>query len=58
VIWSSWSDFVQMGGYALYVWGSYAMVAAALGWEGLMLLQRRRRALRDAREQAQLQDPL
>ncbi len=58
MIWSSWSDFVQMGGYALYVWGSYAMVAAALGWEGLMLLQRRRRALRDAREQAQLQDPL
>src|SRR5439155_15190602 len=27
--WASWSDFFAMGGYALYVWGSY-LVALAL----------------------------
>lgn len=24
--WQSWSDFWYMGGYALYVWGSMAVV--------------------------------
>lgn len=24
--WQSWSDFVYMGGYAFYVWGSMAAV--------------------------------
>jgi heme exporter protein D len=53
--WNSFAEFADMGGYALYVWGSYVMVAAALGWEALMLAQRRRRALDDAHEQAHLQ---
>jgi heme exporter protein D len=43
--WDSASDFVAMGGYGLYVWGSYAMVAVVAVWEGLLLAQRRRRAL-------------
>lgn len=50
--WSGLDDFIAMGGYALYVWGSYGMAAAALGWEALMLTQRRRRALDDLRERA------
>lgn len=47
--WQSLADFLDMGGYALYVWGAYGMSAAALGWELLMLVQRRRRALDEAR---------
>ena len=43
--WSSWSEFVAMGGYGLYVWGSFAMCAAVLALE-LGLLAMRRRALR------------
>ena len=43
--WNSLSDFAAMGGYGLYVWGSYAMVAVAAVWEALLLVQRRRRAL-------------
>lgn len=43
--WSSWSDFVAMGGYGLYVWGSFAMCAVVLALE-LGLLALRRRALR------------
>ena len=42
--WSSLSDFLDMGGYALYVWGSYLMVAGALVWEIVLLLHRQRRA--------------
>jgi heme exporter protein D len=50
--WTSVAEFADMGGYALYVWGSYVMCAAALAWEALMLAQRRRRALQELREQA------
>jgi len=25
MIWSSWSSFFHMGGYGLYVWGSFLM---------------------------------
>jgi heme exporter protein D len=52
--WNSFDDFLNMGGYALYVWGSYVMCGAALGWEALMAAQRRRRAVEDTREAALL----
>jgi heme exporter protein D len=48
----SFADFIAMGGYALYVWGSLAMCAAALLWEAATLTQRRRRALEDLRDDA------
>jgi heme exporter protein CcmD len=47
VNWDSLADFIDMGGDALYVWGCYVMVIAALGWEAVMLVQRRERALED-----------
>jgi heme exporter protein D len=47
--WKSVSDFLAMGGYSLYVWGSYLVTALVLGGELVMLKQRRRRALEDAR---------
>ena len=47
--WSSLSDFLAMGGYGLYVWGSFGVTAGALGWELVMLAQRRRRALDEVR---------
>lgn len=37
----SWSDFFSMGGYALYVWGSYVLAFLAIGGEVLFLLRRR-----------------
>jgi heme exporter protein D len=45
VYWNSFSDFIHMGGYGLYVWGSYAMVAVAMLAESLLAAQRQRRAL-------------
>jgi heme exporter protein D len=43
--WASWSDFFAMGGYGLYVWGSYAVTAGLIAVEVIMLLARRRNAL-------------
>jgi heme exporter protein D len=44
VNWASWQDFFAMGGYALYVWGSYAVTFILIALE-LLLLALRRRAL-------------
>ena len=49
--WNSPAEFFEMGGYGLYVWGSYLMVLGALAWEAVLLLQRRRRALDEVRQQ-------
>jgi heme exporter protein D len=43
--WGSVTEFLAMGGYALYVWGSYLVTAAALAAE-IWLLARRSRTLR------------
>jgi heme exporter protein D len=47
--WASWSDFLAMGGYGLYVWGSYAVTAGLIVME-ILLLKNRRRAALDATE--------
>ena len=43
--WASWSDFFRMGGYALYVWGSYAVTLALLAAEIVLLVMRRRKVI-------------
>jgi heme exporter protein D len=40
--WQSWSEFLAMGGYALYVWGSYAVTLVVLVAEVVALVMRRR----------------
>ena len=37
-------DWLAMGGYAGYVWGSYGVAFAAIGIELWLLTQRKRRA--------------
>ena len=44
--WASWSDFLAMGGYALYVWGSYAVTAGLMVLEIVLLVSRRAGILR------------
>lgn len=46
VIWASLSDFFAMGGYALYVWGSYAVTAGLIVVELVLLARRRAGILR------------
>jgi heme exporter protein D len=42
--WSSAADFFAMGGYALYVWGSFGVCVVSLALE-LFLLSRRHQAI-------------
>ena len=50
--WASLSDFFAMGGYALYVWGSYAVAAGLIAVEVIMLVMRKRNAVEGARSPA------
>ena len=43
-------DFFAMGGYGLYVWGSYLVCAVVMLIEPLRAAQRHRRALQAATE--------
>lgn len=45
--WHSASEFFAMGGYGLYVWGSYVVTAAFMLVEPVLVARRHRRA-RDA----------
>lgn len=45
--WASVSDFLAMGGYAGYVWGSFGITAVVVAAEALQVRQRRRELLRD-----------
>ena len=45
--WSNFAEFVHMGGYGLYVWGSLGMCAAVMLAEILMLKARRRALAND-----------
>jgi heme exporter protein D len=40
--WSSWADFAAMGGYGLYVWGSFGVCAVAMLVEVALIAGRRR----------------
>jgi heme exporter protein D len=50
-IWSSWSDFIAMGGYGLYVWGSFGLAALTMICEVASLRSRRRALLRQVLRQ-------
>lgn len=48
--WHSVSDFIHMGGYGLYVWGSVGGVALFIAGELIGLAWRRRAILRQLSE--------
>ena len=43
--WQSFNEFFAMGGYGLYVWGSYAVVFGLIAAEVVALCLRRRNIL-------------
>jgi heme exporter protein D len=51
MVWNSASEFFAMGGYGLYVWGSYGVTAAWMLLEPLLAARRHRAALRALAEQ-------
>ena len=46
--WASAAEFFAMGGYGLYVWGSFGMAALLMGLEPWLAARRHRAALRSA----------
>lgn len=45
MIWTSFSDFFAMGGYALYVWGSVATTVIVMAVEVIQLKQANKQLL-------------
>jgi heme exporter protein D len=45
MIWNSWNDFWAMGGYGLYVWGSFGVTALCVALEMLWVKNARVLAL-------------
>lgn len=52
----NWSEFFAMGGYAGFVWSSYALAALVLIFNIVLPLLRRRRVLAALREFHRLKD--
>ena len=52
MIWNSANEFFAMGGYGLYVWGSFGVCAAALALEPFLLSRRRQAILQSLRRHA------
>ena len=50
--WGSFSSFLDMGGHAAFVWGSYGVFAACIALEPWLAARRRRAALQAARDAA------
>lgn len=45
MIWNSWNDFWAMGGYGLYVWGSFGVTALCVALEMVWVKNARAQAL-------------
>jgi len=45
MIWNSWNDFWAMGGYGLYVWGSFGVTAFCIAVEMVWVKRARENAL-------------
>ena len=50
-MWSSFNEFLTMGGYGLYVWGSLGLCAVVCILEPVVLNLKRRALLAEVREQ-------
>lgn len=55
MIWSSMHDFWHMGGYGLYVWGSFGVTAALLGLEVGLTRRQHQALLRELHAQQEQQ---
>ena len=52
--WGSWSNFWHMGGYGLYVWGSYGVTLICIVAEIVLLASGRRTLLKQLTQMLRL----
>lgn len=56
MIWKSLDNFIDMGGYGFYVWGSYLVTTVLIVAEILLLRARRRAVEKNRRMQTALSE--
>ena len=56
VAWDSLDAFLTMGGYGLYVWGSFGISALVMVLEPVLIRQRHRQALQQLVQELQAQE--
>lgn len=49
--WNSISEFLDMGGYAFYVWGSFGLTALVMLGESLLIHRQRKELLEQLRNE-------
>ncbi len=52
VHWNSFGEFLAMGGYGFYVWGSFGLTAAIMLVEPIMAVRNRRNLVARLKRQA------
>ncbi len=45
IYWNSFADFIAMGGYGFYVWGSFGLTALIMAIEPIAVMRNRRTTL-------------
>jgi heme exporter protein D len=45
IYWNSFSDFLAMGGYGFYVWGSFGVTALIMAVEPILVARTRKQTL-------------
>lgn len=56
IYWTSLSDFLAMGGYAGYVWGSFGVTALIMAVEPIFVARRKKETLRRLKRQMRNSD--
>ena len=51
IYWNSFSDFIAMGGYGFYVWGSFGVTAAIMAIEPIVVARNRKTTIARLRRQ-------
>jgi heme exporter protein D len=56
--WNSLADFLAMGGYGLYVWGSFGVTVLIMAVEPLLIAKRKKETIRRLKRQLRAGDIL
>jgi heme exporter protein D len=54
--WNSLADFLAMGGYGLYVWGSFGVTVLIMAIEPLLVARRKKETIRRLKRQLRAMD--
>lgn len=56
IYWHSFSDFLAMGGYGFYVWGSFGVTALIMVLEPILVIQHRKSTLARLKRQLRAEE--